>query len=132
MCASIKTVNGQQPFIRSRIVEPLIVQICTYSLNDLKDQRLPASSWQHCKHLFSLVEVEQGFFLDRIQLKNGGKTTIQRKLYCITKGSLKFATVFCLCLKFLRAKKPFLGLLGRIPEIQPMRVLVRSLLLGKV
>ena len=40
--------------------------------------------------------------------KNIGKTTIQRKLYCTTKGSLEFATIvhLFLCLKFLRAKKP--------------------------
>ena len=74
----------------------------------MKDQRIPASSWKHRKHIFSLDEVEQGFFLDRFQLKNIGKTTIQPKLYCTTKGSLKFATIICLflCLKFLRAKKP--------------------------
>ena len=58
--------------------------------------------------------------------KNIGKTTIQRKLYCTTKGSLKFATIvhLFLCLKFLRAKKPVLGLPRSIPEIRPMRVLV--------
>ena len=91
--------------------------------NDLKDQRIPASSWKHCKHIFSLDEVERGFFLDRFQL---GKTTIQRKLYCTTKGLLEFATIvhLFLCLKFLRAKKPVLGLPRSIPEIRPMRVLV--------
>ena len=34
----------------------------------MKDQRIPASSRKHCKHIFSLDEVERGFFLDRFQL----------------------------------------------------------------
>ena len=104
-----KAVNGQtDQDCRFRIVEPFIVQICTYSQNELKDQRLPASSWKHCKHIFSLDEVEQGFFLDRFQHKNIGKTTIERKLYCTTTGSPGFATIVrhFLCFKFLGAKKP--------------------------
>ena len=101
------------------------MEICTYSLNDLKDQRLPASSWKHSKHIFSLDEVEQGFFLDRFQLKNIGKTTIHRKLYCTTKGSLEFVW------SFFEQKKQLLGLLRSIPEIRPVRVLVRSLSLEK-
>ena len=131
MCASIKAVNGQtttETAALGRLNVPSIVEICTYSRNDLKDQGLPASSWKHRKHIFSLDEVEQGFFLDRFQLKYIGKTTIQRKLYCTTKGSLEFATIVRLC--FFEPKKRFLDPLGSIPEIRPMSVLARSL--GKV
>ena len=115
---------------RFRNVEPSIVQIYTYSRNDLKE-RLPASSWKHRKHIFLLDEVEQGFYPGQVSTQQcWKKNTIQRRLYCTTKGSLEFATIVRLC--FFETKNRFLGLLGSIPEIRPIRVLVRSLSLGKV
>ena len=53
------------------------------------------------------------------------KPLFHRKLYCTTKGSLEFVW------SFFEQKKQLLGLLRSIPEIRPVRVLVRSLSLEK-
>ena len=101
IAAKLSSVLGF-PVNKESTASSVLCMKCRRELGNLK---------KHRKHIFSLDEVEQGFFLHRFQLKNIGKTTIQRKLYCTTKGSLVFATIVrhFLCLKFVRAIQPVLG-----------------------
>ena len=62
-------------------------------------ERPKTSCWKHRKHIFSLDEVEQGFFLDRFQLKNiGNHHPAQIVLHL--KGSLEFAAIVRLFIFF--------------------------------
>ena len=84
-----------------------------------KRSKTSCISWKHRKHIFSLDEVEQGFFLDRFQVKNIGKTTIPKQIVLHQERLARIRyhrPPFSLFEVSSSQKNRFLGLLGNIPE----------------